>query len=60
MINTKNECEKKLILLDSNIKKQSDINKKVINNITKLQKMFKEEKVLKSMDKKYVKLYIDE
>ena len=38
MINTKNECEKKLILLDSNIKKQSDINKKVINNITKLQK----------------------
>ena len=38
MVNTKKECEKKLILLNSNIKKQSDINKKVINNISKLQK----------------------
>ena len=38
MLNTKNECEKKLILLNSDIKRQSDINKKAINNISKLQK----------------------
>ena len=38
MIKTSNECQKELSNLDSDMKKQSEINKKVLSDISKLQK----------------------
>jgi hypothetical protein len=52
------------IISSKNIRKKSEkiyLNEQIIQRIKpKLQKMFKEEKLLKTMDKKYIRLYVDE